>query len=298
MSIEPEVKQRDVWFLSGIASLKTLLVVSAVGILLITNIASLVSDRLHNLMYSGLRNALLLAGANLAEAALRRSPTVRTEEKVKAKTASLAEENKNLTKGNQKLQVEAEELKNNNRKMQADADVLESKNQKLHAEADELKGKNQVLSAKNSAHVQEAAKNASKAKKLASTVSTRLARGVTRNIAAIPAEAVPYLGVSVTIGTTALDVYDACETVKEMNELLRMLGMPEENTGKVCGVAVPTKEQVFASLYRTWESSARDVTQAMTNLPLNVPIPAVRLPSTREVADSVCPVIKLPALCP
>ena len=45
-------------------------------------------------------------------------------------------------------------------------------------------------------------------------------------MAALPAEAVPYLGVGVTLAVTSLDIYDACTTMKEINGLLVMRKRP------------------------------------------------------------------------
>jgi hypothetical protein len=45
--------------------------------------------------------------------------------------------------------------------------------------------------------------------------------------AAIPAEAVPYIGVGTMLAVTAMDIKDACDTMKDMDNLLIALGVAE-----------------------------------------------------------------------
>lgn len=77
-------------------------------------------------------------------------------------------------------------------------------------------------------------------------VHRRLANGVARNVAALPVEAIPYLGIGVTLAVTSLDIYEACATMKDFNALLRMMGQGEENP-ELCGQRVPSLEDVLAS---------------------------------------------------
>jgi hypothetical protein len=96
--------------------------------------------------------------------------------------------------------------------------------------------------------------DAKEAKRVASGVRNRLARGVTRNIGAIPAESVPYIGIGVMLGMVGLDLYDACETMKEVMVCSSSSGRAWRTT-RFAGMKVPTRDQVLADLNATWRAS-------------------------------------------
>ena len=47
------------------------------------------------------------------------------------------------------------------------------------------------------------------------------------SIAAIPAESIPFIGVAVLIADTGYELYAACETVRELDQLFLELGMAD-----------------------------------------------------------------------
>ena len=59
------------------------------------------------------------------------------------------------------------------------------------------------------------------------------------SVAAIPGEAIPFLGVGILIAGTAYELYEACESMKDLDEIYAGLGMDEEVPGdvvrEVCG---------------------------------------------------------------
>lgn len=277
-----EEKKRRAWFPFGGGSVKTLLLVTTVVGLALTNVASLVSGSLHDLMYSGLSRVLQIAGSGVAEKALRRSPTA-VAENAKRKTSGLIDENEKLRQGNKKLDDDL-------RATRAEADTLKSNNRKLKANVDDL-------SARNRTFAQAAERKIVTGKKIASKVRTRMAIGAFRNVAGLPAEAVPVIGVGVIVAITAMDVYDSCQTVKDMNELLRMLGAAQEDERDVCGVRVPTAPEVRNEVWKTWDRSMETVARGAKEFPTKVSLPEIRLPTAGEVLSSVCPIVKLPAYC-
>lgn len=141
--------------------------------------------------------------------------------------------------------------------------------------------------------------DAKHAKLVAQSVKARLTRTVVRNQAALPAEAVPYVGVGVAVSVTALDIYDACQTMKDFNTLLVRLGEGEPDP-EFCGTQVPTVQEVMAGIQGRWRESLQQVAAEAKDAPAAVGawVPDVRAPSTKEVAASVCPVVKLAYLCP
>lgn len=141
--------------------------------------------------------------------------------------------------------------------------------------------------------------DAKHAKLVAQSVKARLTRTVVRNQAALPAEAVPYVGIGVAVSVTAMDIYDACQTMKDFNTLLVRLGEGEPDP-EFCGAQVPTVQEVMAGVQSRWRESLQQVAAEAKAAPATVGawVPEVRAPSAKEVASSVCPVVKLAYLCP
>lgn len=59
-------------------------------------------------------------------------------------------------------------------------------------------------------------------------VTKRIAKRVSRNIAAMPFESVPIAGVAITVGTIYLEIQDACTTLSEFDEMISKLELEEE----------------------------------------------------------------------
>jgi hypothetical protein len=58
--------------------------------------------------------------------------------------------------------------------------------------------------------------------------ATRTKRVAAKSIAAIPAESIPFIGVAVIIADTEYELYAACETVRDQDQLYADLGMEDE----------------------------------------------------------------------
>jgi hypothetical protein len=54
-----------------------------------------------------------------------------------------------------------------------------------------------------------------------------------KRIAAIPAESIPFIGVAVLLADTGYELYAACETVRDLDQLYADLGMADESTEDV-----------------------------------------------------------------
>ena len=78
-------------------------------------------------------------------------------------------------------------------------------------------------------------------------VSTK--RVAAKSIAAIPAESIPFLGVAVLIADTGYELYAACETMRELDELYLELGVQEKVSGNgmhtVCNPELPDAGEVW-----------------------------------------------------
>ncbi|OYU11941.1 MAG: hypothetical protein CFE38_09050 [Comamonadaceae bacterium PBBC1] len=165
---------------------------------------------------------------------------------------------------------------------------LDAKNRLQAKELEDVQVKNLKLA-------QQVDVNGKQAKATAAAVHQRLAKGVSRNVAALPSESIPYLGLGVTLAVTSLDIYDACQTMKDFNALLRMMGQGEEKPD-LCGQKVPTVDQVLASTKAEWRSSVQRVTDDAKAF--KVAVPNVRLPTRDEMAKASCAAVAVPYLCP
>ena len=103
-------------------------------------------------------------------------------------------------------------------------------------------------------------------------ISNRAVRSSSRSISSMAGEAIPYVGVAVIAGVTALDLKDLCDTIKDMNELKRAFNpelQPSEDETTVCSVIVPTKEELWetakASPSKAW-AAAREATPTLEDL--------------------------------
>lgn len=88
-----------------------------------------------------------------------------------------------------------------------------------------------------------------KVRRVTSSVGKRVARGAALSLSSAPAEMVPYAGAAFVLGALAVELNDACETMKELDELTSQLemtfGEPLE-VNKVCGMEVPSYDVVLA----------------------------------------------------
>jgi len=87
---------------------------------------------------------------------------------------------------------------------------------------------------------------------LGEKVLGRAARSVTRHLAALPGHALPVLSATVAVGSAALDIHDACESLKEVDDVNKGVDLPSVNRSGVCGQAVPTADDLLADAQANW----------------------------------------------
>lgn len=75
-------------------------------------------------------------------------------------------------------------------------------------------------------------------KKITKRIAKRTVRNISANVAALSGEVVPVVGSALVISITAMDVYDACQDMKDLDELQSLLSLDDVNqdTKKVCGI--------------------------------------------------------------
>ena len=173
---------------------------------------------------------------------------------LKRKHGKLVAEVDGLKKKNGKLVAEADGLKKKNGKLVAEADGLKKKNGKLVAEADGLKARNLT---KNKA-----------VEKITSRIADRTTRSATLNVAAIPVEAIPGVGIVAALAVTTWELTEACGIMRDMKELNIALGSAEPVADDaVCGMEPPTKKQVWDTIKNSPGAAWKAVKEFGVNLP-------------------------------
>jgi len=109
--------------------------------------------------------------------------------------------------------------------------VLESRNNTLISEHKDLVRKQKISSA--------AIRNAS------GRVAARSIKNAARNFFGMTEEVIPYVGSAVVVAMTALDVEDACNNIKDLNEMNNVVGLANEDSSKICGMTIPTKKEII-----------------------------------------------------
>ena len=103
-------------------------------------------------------------------------------------------------------------------------------------------------------------------------IGIRTGRSVVRSVASIPAEAIPFIGVATTITITGLEIKDACATMKDLEELNRLLDTGKD-TGKdidaetTCGLKVPDKDTVIGKVIKSPKAAYESARSADVPLP-------------------------------
>lgn len=249
---------------------KTALIALTIGGLGALNIATLVSESIHNAGYNLIRSMLSVFPEASASRLLNSSPTVNRSRHVARATEGLRKENTSLV--------------DSNRAITGKHNALEKAHAAVNVKHAELTRTTELRSAA--------------AKKLTTRLATRSAVNATRNLASVPGEAIPYVGIGIVVAVTSLDLYDACETLKDINEMNLQFGHELEDHTKVCGLKVPTKQEALAqvrgSLKGAYASAADVLNTGREMIPTTLP-----RPSWSDVKGAVCPVIGDPrVLCP
>ena len=89
-------------------------------------------------------------------------------------------------------------------------------------------------------------------RKFGTRLTSRTKRVAAKSIAAIPAESIPFIGVAVLIADTGYELYAACETVRELDQLYLDLGMeedmPDDVMRSVCDPELPDAGKVWGEV--------------------------------------------------
>jgi hypothetical protein len=89
-------------------------------------------------------------------------------------------------------------------------------------------------------------------------ISRRIYLDAIRNVGSSIAEAVPWIGISVIAGVTALELKDACDSMRDLYELEAAFdpdAASDADATIVCGIEVPTADELWAAVKEKTSSS-------------------------------------------
>ena len=114
--------------------------------------------------------------------------------------------------------------------------TLKASNTSLQTRNESLRTENMTLNA-----------NKKKVGKITGRMAKRTSRGAVRNLASVPLESTPFIGVATVVGVTAFELYDACNTMKDLKELNKLMDhKAPEGVGTVCGLKMPWQKKSSA----------------------------------------------------
>lgn len=200
------------------------------------NVLTLVSDEVHATGYSAIKAILATAVLDSAVSrVLSNSPTAKRQRDVAVATKMLSHEKEVLV---------------------ASGKALEAKHLTLVKSFKEVEVANGAL--KRTSEIR-----ATAVIKASKRLAVRSMTNATRNVSSVFAEAIPIVGTGIMLAVTAWDIHDACETMKDINELNTVFDHQQEDQTKVCGMKVPTKEEVLAQIRTNTKATYQSAADAL-----------------------------------
>ena len=125
----------------------------------------------------------------------------------------------------------------------------------------------------------------------------RTVTSASRNLSSVAGQAIPYVGVTLILGLTAREIDDACDTLKDINQMSTAIGDQPFDPSTVCGMQVPTSADVLNQVTNNWNAAYQSAADAINAAGQRVPT-APPTPSWVNVKGLVCPVIgRVPRVC-
>lgn len=237
-----------------------------------SNLVTLLSDRVHAMAYGGVRAALSAVVANAAlSRILSASPTVKRDRQVDVATKALQNEKAAITAS--KAALEQKHL------------ALEKSHRELGAKHSEL----MRISSKRAEVVKVASKR----------LATRAVTNAARNVSSVTAQTIPMIGTGIVLAVTAWDIHDACETLKDINEVNAVFDLDRSDQMTVCGMKVPTRAEAAAKVRENWKGLYQHTADALNQAGSVVTIPPLPKVTWPAVRAATCPVVgTVVGVCP
>lgn len=109
-----------------------------------------------------------------------------------------------------------------------------------------------------------------KTKSITRKISRRMITMVSVNVASIPSEVIPILGVSTVLAVTALDIKYACDTMTDLDDLAVAIEGNDATlqSDKVCGKKIPSQQELINLVknhYQTFNDNVGSMFNEMFN---------------------------------
>ncbi len=253
-------------------SLKSIMFVSVILGLLTLNVLTLLNDAIHTMGYNALKAVLTSALPKaMSTRVLRASPTSVRKSEVKAATSLLAKENAKLIAANSTLKKSYAGLEQSHIALKTKHTNLENLSRK----------------------------RAMATRSFTEKLAKRTARNISINAASVGAEAIPFAGAAIVIGVTAMDIRDACETMKDLNTLnVSDFGQEGVNHHRVCGQELPKMEVIKAGLVKNWRSVYQTASNTLRETGDAMTPQEPHLPSWGNTKGVLCEMFSsIPGIC-
>lgn len=133
--------------------------------------------------------------------------------------------------------------------------ALEAANVELEGRVAELEKVNRDLESKAAQLQRTVLITNTAGRRLSSSLARRIPKSVSRHVSTMAGTSIPYIGVGVLVAMTALDIKDGCESLRDLNEMNRAMGLEREDESQVCAMQVPTREEVIAQVINNWRTA-------------------------------------------
>lgn len=215
----------------------------------------------------------MLARAGISTVAdVRATELARARAQVASKTEELAAANRRAEFAQHRLTSADKQLTSVKKQLADQADELKSLRIRFARQGEELSAIRHIRYRGQTRSVREAVST------FADNVSRRVANAAARNLAAIPAESLPFFGIAVVLGGTAWELKDACGLMQEVHELNVAFDPSLANDPaklEACGLQVPTFPEV-------WQRIVADPAGAIAEQPEEYELPAFEKPGWWE----------------
>ncbi len=204
--------------------------------LCLTNALTLTNGNFHATAHN-LAESVFGGFVSTADSMMNRTKALRAEnEKLTSINLELASENRRLAAAEAALRASY-------RTLELAHDLLRTRTLRLVDATHRLIGEHDEIRRKS--EIQKAA-----AKRFNSRMFPRLSKSVGRSVSSLPARAVPWAGIAASVAFTTLDLIDACHTLEDLNAMNEAFDEAKHDDSKVCGVKIPTADELKKSLPR------------------------------------------------
>lgn len=228
-NIQPTKRVSGIW-----DKLRTRLMVLSLFGLITLNVLTLVNDQVHAVGYSVIGAVIASAVTDAVVArVLSGSPTVAKQRAVSIATSEFEKSNRAMLARNAAVTKQFTDLSNKHAvvtKQFTDLSIRHTDLEKTHGETE----------AKHSNLKQKSEKRSSLVSAISKRIGKRAAMNAAKNLSSFALEVIPVVGVAAIVTLTASDLYDDCQTMKDVNELNVEFELQSEDADKVCGLRVPT----------------------------------------------------------